>query len=92
MSLLESTIPGASQAATISGVHLPNEADGTKHPAKLGQRVLKYVTPIPTVAAQKDKKTKGRGRKGKSGVQFGGKSSGGVHFGGRSSGGVKFGG
>jgi hypothetical protein len=73
-------------------VHLPNEAKGTQHPAKVSDRLKKYFAPVAKAAPQKSKSSTGRRRKGKSGVQFGGKSSGGVHFGGRSSGGVKFGG
>jgi uncharacterized membrane protein YgcG len=92
MSAVEGMVPGTAPIKAATGVHLPNEAKGTQHPAKVSDRLKKYFAPVAKAAPQKSKSSTGRRRKGKSGVQFGGKSSGGVHFGGRSSGGVKFGG
>jgi hypothetical protein len=46
ITLIENSVPLVSQGATLTGAHLPNEAEGTKHEATLPARARKAYDPF----------------------------------------------
>jgi hypothetical protein len=63
VSIIEGMIPATTLGATVTGVHLPNEAEGTQHPDAASARIAKWALPLPVYAAKSSKSTTGRRKK-----------------------------
>jgi hypothetical protein len=46
VTLIENSVPLISQGATLAGIHMPNESEGTEHPSSLGARARKAYDPF----------------------------------------------
>jgi hypothetical protein len=53
VTLIENSVPLVSQGATLTGAHLPNEAEGAQHPDSLGARARKAYDPFMYAANNK---------------------------------------
>jgi hypothetical protein len=53
ITLIENSVPLVSQGATLTGAHLPNEAEGAQHPDSLGARARKAYDPFMYAASNK---------------------------------------